>query len=122
MLLHGTVKPLRVSLVEPVAYLGDSYGRVPMLNFARGAKPSLDTFLREVWDFDGFGATRSSSTGKVTLVAYDQQFSKNPSSFHVPVGRWSAFPQGAPKTSDDVHGLIPQCLLWHATTVSQVGK
>ena len=27
MLLCSTVKPLRVSLVEPVAYLRDSYGR-----------------------------------------------------------------------------------------------
>jgi hypothetical protein len=36
MLLWGTVKPLRVSLVEPVAYLGDSYEKA--LKFIRTTK------------------------------------------------------------------------------------
>ena len=48
MLLCSTVKPLRVSLVEPVAYLKDSYTRVAALEnlFVSGVCLSLDEVLR----------------------------------------------------------------------------
>lgn len=118
-LQQGNATPIEVKDVVLSCF---SYGRVPMLNFRSRANPSLDTFLREMWDFEGTGIPLPASTDKVQVIAYDQSVGTDPSRFHVPVWRWSTFPPGAPKTGAEVHGLIPQCLLWHATTVSHVGK
>jgi hypothetical protein len=46
MLLCSTVKPLRVSLVEPVAYLKDSYGLGLTLVILMGVLVSIDTESR----------------------------------------------------------------------------
>jgi hypothetical protein len=99
-----------------------SYGRTPMLNFRSRAKPSVESFLRGIWDFDGTGPALPTSSGKVQVIAYDQLVSNDPSHFHAPVWRWSSFPAGAPKNWELVHGLMPECLLWHATTMSDIGK
>ena len=49
-LQRGDVTPIEVKDVVLSCF---SVGRVPMLNFRSRATPSVDAFLREIWDFDG---------------------------------------------------------------------
>jgi|SRR5271166_941359 len=104
--------------VENVVLSCFSFGRC-LMGTLRQNMPGLGGFLREVWDFDGNGCPRPTSSSKVKAILYDQEVTNSPSAFHVPKQRWSAFP-GFPKT--DAHGGIPNRLMWHTTTVSAVGK
>jgi len=51
-LQRTNVPPIEVKNVVLSCF---SFGRVPMMNFKTKAMPSLDPFLREIWDFDGTG-------------------------------------------------------------------
>ncbi|HTY33789.1 hypothetical protein [Mycobacterium sp.] len=117
--LQGGNVPLES--VKDVVLSCFSAGRLPMLNFYRAAR-GASAFVRELWDFDGFQATLPASSATLNVIHYDQSTTPNAPGFHVPPPRWSSFPPGAPKTVADVHGLIPNCLFWHATTLSNVGK
>jgi hypothetical protein len=116
--LQAADKP-RVTLKDVVLSCF-SAGRGPLLYFYNVGRGTKD-FAREIWDFDGYGARLPASTGKLQVIHYDQSLIRDTSSFHVPAWRWSTFPPGAPKNSGSVHGLIPECLAWHATTQSRVG-
>ena len=76
--------------------------------------------LREVWDFDGSGGAVPSSSDTVKVLVYDKEEEQR--------ARWaSMFPSGAgsrfpPAMKSELHGFIPNMLMWHAATVSGVGK
>jgi hypothetical protein len=109
--------------VQSVVLSSFSYGRV-LSATSRHAMPGLHGTLREVWDFDGSGTGPPSSSSTVKVLMYDQAQMDSPSSsgnathFHVPKPRWKRFPDAM---NSDIHGFIPNMLMWHAATESGVG-
>jgi hypothetical protein len=95
-----------------------SFGRVLMQRL-RQSMPGLQGTLREVWDFNGNGTAAPFTSNSVKALVYDQAESDSPWGFHVPRRRWSKF---APAKNADIHGFIPNMLMWHAATVSTIGK
>lgn len=90
--------------------------------FGLGLKP----LLREVWDYDGY--PKSVDTGFVgtadfRLRKYDQ--GSEPASIHLPMSRWSAYPNPPPNPGDrpfpkngvDVHQLIADHMFLHSATL-----
>ena len=109
--------------VQNVVLSSFSYGRV-LAATLRQAMPGLHGTLREVWDFDGTGTGPPSSSSSVKVLMYDQSqmdspsFSGGTTRFHVPKPRWKRFPDAM---NSDIHGFIPNMLMWHAATESGVG-
>ena len=110
-----------ITIVKDIALSCFSAGRLPMLYFYNAAR-GVTGLVRELWDFDGAHGSLPASSSRLTVIHYDQSTTPNAPGFHVPPSRWSSFPDGAPRTFDAVHGLIPNCLFWHATTLSSVGR
>ena len=95
-----------------------SFGRHLMHNL-RARCPGLNTYLREVWDFDGVGPGVPYSSGSVRGILYDQHPIIDPRSYHVPPQRWLGFHH---KLVPSVHSNIPDMLGVHAAKMSNVGK
>jgi len=104
--------------VENIVLSSFSFGRT-LLGTLRRGMAGLPGILNEVWDFDGSGGPVPSSSSTVKTLVYDQAVSNSPFGFHVPKQRWSKF---APAKNSDLHGFIPNMLMWHAATESGVGK
>jgi hypothetical protein len=85
----------------------------------RARAPSLGSYLREIWDFDGVGGVPPHTAGGVRAIIYDQHAARDPHIFHVPPQRWLGFHH---KLVASVHSNIPDMLAWHAATVSSVCK
>jgi hypothetical protein len=100
-----------------------SYGRHLMYTI-RSVAVDLESHLSEIWDFNGVGPPPPSSSVKVRAMVYDQEVSNDRSAFHVPPQRWASptFPGTPPKSYPEVHGHIPNMLMWHAASLSGVGK
>jgi hypothetical protein len=95
-----------------------SFGRV-LMQTLRQRMPGLHGTLQEVWDFDGSGTVAPFTSHSVKALIYDQAVSTSPMGFHVPRPRWSKF---APAKNADIHGFIPNMLMFHAAWTSTVGK
>jgi hypothetical protein len=91
----------------------------------RSLAPGLHPLLRQVWDFDGYPKSDSSglvSTPDVTAIKYDQ--AAEPASIHLPLSRWSDYPNPPPNPADtdppqdgnDVHRCIRNFLFLDAAT------
>ena len=111
------------TVVNNVVVSAFSYGRVLSATI-RSAMPGLRANLREIWDFGGAGTAPPSSSATVKAILYDEASADSPShgaglGFHVPKPRWKRFPPAM--AAGDVHGFIPNMLLWHAATESGVG-
>jgi hypothetical protein len=93
-----------------------SRGRVLATSVRNRAK-GMNSFLREVWDFDGVGG---SVPGAPRVLTYDQHKTpvRNKDRFHVPPERWVKYHKVVIK---NVHGDIPAMLACHAATISDVG-
>ncbi len=102
-----------------------SVGYVYSANF-RHAAAGLEPLLTEVWDFDGYPKSESSSlvsTGSVSAIKYDQ--GAEPGCFHVPLSRWADYPNPvpnpdvdwpAPQNGGDVHQAIAHMLFLDAAS------
>jgi hypothetical protein len=110
-------KPLPVA-VQNVVLSCFSFGRTLMWTLRRNM-PGLQGSLREVWDFDGSGASAPSSGGGVRAIVYDVAVSNSSFAFHVPKQRWTKF---WPAQNAPLHGFIPNMLMWHAATMSGIGR
>jgi hypothetical protein len=86
----------------------------------------LKGVMAEVWDFDGrFSSSPGLSTSLVDtadyhVIKYDQVFSSDHLSFHVPQPRWTNY-VSPPQTSFDVHGYIRDFMFYPAASISNVG-
>ncbi len=104
--------------LENVVLSDFSHGRALMWT-VRKQLPSLNRFLREVWDFDGVhGPAPVAPRG----ILYDQGKGSAPAAsttFHVPPERWQEYHHAIIK---NVHGDIPAMLACHAATISSVGN
>ena len=103
--------------VENVVLSCFSFGRT-LMSTLRRAMPGLHGVLKEVWDFEGSGTGAPSSSTTVRALVYEEAVSDSPFGFHVPKQRWSKF---LPAMHSDLHGFIPNMLMWHSATVSGVG-
>ena len=92
-----------------------SAGRTP-LNALRSAT-AMDTSLREVWDFDGYGGDPGRAPAGGQLLWYNQ--ATGGAGFNLPASRWSQF--GTPQQLGKLHGHFPQRLALHAATMSRYG-
>lgn len=112
--------------ISKVAISSFSVGIVYLAEF-RQLAPSLDSFLAEIWDFDGRFSSRAdlsialTSTAQVEAIKYDQLFSTAAGSYHVPAPRWTDYVQ-PPATGVDVHHLIRDFMFFHAASVTGVGS
>jgi hypothetical protein len=103
-----------------------SAGLIYSYNFRRNAA-GLAGLLGEVWDFDGRFSTYNwisqalQSTAHCNVIKYDQLYSSNPSSYHVPLPRWTDY-VAPPTASLQVHGLIRDFMFRHGASVSAVGS
>lgn len=103
-----------------------SVGIVYSSNFRQKAV-NLDSYLAEVWDFDGLYSSSSNlskqlqSTAQYQAIKYDQIPAAGPASYHVPLPRWANLVV-PPTTSDEVHGYVRDFMFLHAATVSSVGE
>ena|SRR5579863_3678314 len=96
-----------------------SRGRAALSNFR--TSPGVSTLLREIWDYDGDGASPPGPADKGQVLRYDQATSgRGHGIFHVPASRWSriSFYNGG---NFNVHSAIPERLMFHTTTVSSFG-
>jgi len=114
--------PLAISQLVVSSF---SVGIVYSANF-RASAPQLSSYLAEVWDFDGLFSSIPKlskdlvSTAQYTAVKYDQNPASGPSSYHVPLPRWSSYVV-PPSSASDVHGLIRDYMFLHAASISSVG-
>ena len=94
--------------------------------YFRAHAPNLSSYMAEVWDFDGLFSSASQlskqlvSTAQYTAIKYDQNPGAGPSSFHVPLPRWSNY-VAPPQSPSDVHGLFRDFMFLHAASISNVG-
>jgi hypothetical protein len=109
---HALRQPVVDSVVlKDVVLSCFSRGR-QLLSAIRAKSIGLESYLREIWDFDGVGGAPPYTTGTVRGIIYDQLISNDPRSYHVPLQRWSRFWQRV----TDPHGYIPDKLMWHAAS------
>lgn len=91
-------------------------------NTASGLKP----LLKQVWDFDGYPRSLASSlvsTSTYQVRKYEQVV--EPSSYYLPLARWSNYPAMAPNPGDpsrptngnEVHHAIRDFMFLHAATL-----
>ena len=113
--------PVEISEVVVSSY---SVGLVYSDSFRQKAS-GLQPLLKQVWDFDGYPKNLSNalvSTSAHKVIKYDQ--GSEPSSYHVPIARWAAYPSPPPNLGDpnppvnsmDVHHLIRDFMFLHAAT------
>jgi hypothetical protein len=113
--------PVQISEVVVSSF---SVGLVYSDSFRQTAT-ALQPLLRQVWDFDGYPKNLSNalvSTVAYQVTKYDQ--GSQPSSYHVPLARWAAYPNlppnpgdpNPPANGDDVHHLIRDFMFLHAST------
>jgi hypothetical protein len=119
---HVGGPPVPISEVAVSSY---SVGLVYSDSFRRNA-PGLSTYLRQVWDLDGYPKTLSTALvppADYVITKYDQ--GSEPASIHVPISRWADYPNTPPNPGDppppangsDVHHLIRDFLFLHASTL-----
>ena len=114
--------PVPISEVVVSSY---SVGLVYSDSFRRHA-PGLGVYLKQIWDFDGYPKSLSTSlvgTAEFSVTKYDQD--AEPQSYHVPLGRWVDYPNPPPNLGDPpapghgstVHHMIRDFLFTHAATL-----
>jgi len=93
-----------------------SRGRA-LLATVRAQSPGMNSFLREVWDFDGVGGAIPSAP---RVITYDQHKTRGTiEHIHCPPERFVNYHHSVVANA---HGDIPARMACHAATVSRVGK
>ena len=113
--------PVQISEVVVSSF---SVGLVYSDSFRQTAT-GLQPLLKQVWNFDGYPKSLSNalvSTPAYQVIKYDQ--ANEPSSYHLPLARWAAYPSPPPNPGDpnppangnDVHHAIRDFMFLHAAT------
>jgi hypothetical protein len=96
-----------------------SHGR-QLLWTVRKQSPSMERFLREVWDFDGVHAAAPVSPRAIFYFAMGGGGAASPDNYPVPPGRWLDWHHKLLEPKQ-MHGDVPAMLAYHAATSSRVG-
>lgn len=113
--------PVQISEVVVSSY---SVGLVYSDSFRQNAS-DIKRWLKQIWDLDGYPKSLSNalvSAAGHKVIKYDQ--GGEPSSYHLPLSRWAAYPNPPPNSGDlfpptngnDVRHLIRDFMFLHAAT------